>query len=65
VVTKGIADYLTIKKHLEEKKIPNYTFHPKSVKPIKPVIRHLPGNTPAENIAKELQTIGFTAISVR
>jgi hypothetical protein len=59
-----MADYHAIKKHLEEKKIPYYTFHPKSVKPIKAIIRHLPGNNPAKDIAKELQAIGFTAISV-
>jgi hypothetical protein len=33
--------------------------------PIKAVIRHLPGNTPAEDIAKELQALGFIVISVR
>jgi hypothetical protein len=65
VVTKEIADYLTIKKLLEEKKTPFYTFHPKSVKPIKVIIRHLPGNNPAEDIAKELQALGFAVISVR
>jgi hypothetical protein len=60
-----LADYHAIKKHLQEKRIPYYTFHPKSVKPIKAIIRHLPGNNPEEDIAKELQAIGFTVISVR
>jgi hypothetical protein len=45
ILTKEIADCLAIKKQLEEKKIPSHTFHPKSVKPIKAIIRHLPGNT--------------------
>jgi len=64
VVTKEMADYLAIKRYLEQK-IPFYTFHPKSVKPIKAVIRHLPGSIPAEDIAKELQALGFSIISVR
>jgi hypothetical protein len=45
IVTKEIADYVAIKKQLEERKIPSHTFHPKSVKPIKAIIRRLPGNT--------------------
>jgi hypothetical protein len=65
VVTKEMADYLAIKKLLEKKKTPFYTFQPKSVKPIKVVIRHLLGNIPVENITKELQALGFTVISVR
>jgi hypothetical protein len=35
------------------------------VKPIKAVIRHLPGNNPAEDTAKKLQAMGFTVIRVR
>jgi hypothetical protein len=65
IITKDMVDYLAIKKHLEEKKICFYTFFPKSMKPIKVVIRQLPGNTPAEDIAKELQGIGFDIISLR
>jgi hypothetical protein len=60
-----MGDYLAIKKHLEDKKISFYAFFPKSLKSIKAVIRHLTGNTPAEDIAKELQGTGFDIISVR
>jgi hypothetical protein len=42
-----------------------FTFHPKSEKPIKAVIRQLPANTPAEDIASSLQDLGFTIISVK
>jgi len=65
VATREMTDYLVIKKHLEQKKVPYYTYHPKLEKPIKAVIRHLPGNTPAADIACELQAMGFTIISVR
>jgi len=65
VVTREMADYLAIKKHLEQKKAPFYTFHPKSEEPIKAVIRHFPGNTPAEDIARELQALDFSVISAR
>jgi hypothetical protein len=65
IVTEDIIDYLAIKKNLEDKKIHSYIFHPKPLKPIKAVIRHLPGNTAAEDIAKELQELGFDVISVR
>jgi hypothetical protein len=64
VITTGMADYLAIKNQLEKKKTPFYTFHPKSVKQIKVVIRQLPGNTLAEDIAHELIEMGFKVISV-
>jgi uncharacterized paraquat-inducible protein A len=60
-----MADYLAIKNQLQRKKTPFYTFHPKSVKTIKAVIRQLPDNTPAEIISNELTALGFMAISVR
>jgi hypothetical protein len=60
VMTKEMADYSAIKHHLEQN-----TFHPKSEKPIKAVFRHLPGDTPAEDISNELVALGFSVISVR
>jgi hypothetical protein len=49
IATKKTADYSAIKYY--NSKILNYfTFYPKSLKPIKAVIRHLPGNAPAEEI---------------
>jgi hypothetical protein len=47
IITREMVDYLDIKKYLEEKKTPYFTFQPKSLRPINAVIRHLPGNTPA------------------
>jgi hypothetical protein len=35
------------------------------VKPVKVVIRHLPGDTPAKDITDELLTLEFSVISVR
>jgi hypothetical protein len=65
VATREMTHYLVIKKHLEQKRVPHYTYHPKSEKPIKAVMRHLPGNTPAADIASELLAMDFTLISVR
>jgi hypothetical protein len=60
-----MEDYLAIKSHLDESKQPYYTFHPKADKPIKAVISHLPGETPAEDIANELLALGYKVINVR
>jgi hypothetical protein len=40
-------------------------FYPKSLRPVKAVIRHLSGNIPAEDISNELVALGFSVISVR
>jgi hypothetical protein len=65
VVTQEMADYAAVRAHLENKNLSYYTFHPKSEKPIKAVIRHLPSDTPAEDISNGLQDLGFSVISVR
>jgi hypothetical protein len=36
-----------------------------SEKPIKAVIRHLPPDTPAEDISNSLENLGFNVISMR
>jgi hypothetical protein len=38
---------------------------PKSEKPMKVVIRHLPHNTPAEDISNRLVSLGFDVISAK
>jgi hypothetical protein len=53
VVTREMTDYSAIMRHSDAQNLPYYTFHPKSTKPMKAVIRHLPGNTPAEDISNE------------
>jgi hypothetical protein len=52
-------------RHLDASTTSYYTFHPKSVKPVKAFIRHLPGDTPAKDISDELLALGFSVISVR
>jgi hypothetical protein len=65
VVTKEMADYSAIRAHFESRNLPHYTFYPKSLKPIKAVIRHLPSSTPAEDISDGLTELGYDVISVR
>jgi hypothetical protein len=50
--------------HLENRNLPYFTYHPKSLRPVKAVIQHLPGDTPAEDLLDEL-VLGFSVISVR
>jgi len=48
-----------------ESNLPYFTYHPKSLKPVKAVSQQLPGNTRAEDISNELATLGFSVFSVR
>jgi hypothetical protein len=54
VITKTLADYAAVKSHLKTPKLPHFTFYPKSPKPNKAVIRHLPMNIPAQDISEGL-----------
>jgi hypothetical protein len=65
IVTKKMADFSAIKTFLETNKLPFFTFFPKSEKPVKAVIRHLPLNTPAEDISDGLVSMDFDVISVK
>jgi hypothetical protein len=65
VVTKDTANYSALMRYFVASKIPYYTFHPKSLKSAKAVIRHLPGDTPIKDISDELLALGFTVINVR
>ncbi|XP_023714241.1 uncharacterized protein LOC111868088 [Cryptotermes secundus] len=65
IVTKEMADFSAIKTFLESTNLSYFTFFPKSEKPIKAVIRHLPHNTPAEDISDGLMSLGFDVISVK
>jgi hypothetical protein len=65
VVTREMADYSAIRALFDGRKMSYYTFHPKSEKPIKAIIRHLPIDTPAEDIRNGLTEIGFSVMSVR
>jgi hypothetical protein len=59
VVTKGMAVFEAVKSHFSNNSISHYSFFPKSQKPIKAVIRHLPSNTPAKDISEGLENLGF------
>jgi hypothetical protein len=65
VVTRKMTDYSAIRALLDGRNINYYTFHPKFDKTIKAVIRHLPIETPAENICNGLSELGFSVMSVR
>jgi hypothetical protein len=59
-----MVDSQSGKGHLESNNLSYYTFYLKSERPIKAVIRHLPMNTPAKEIAEGLVDLGFEIISV-
>jgi hypothetical protein len=65
VVTREMDDYKRLKEYSESNGLHFFTFHPKSVKPLKAVIRHLPSDTPAEDISKGLEELGFGTVSVK
>jgi hypothetical protein len=65
VVTTERADFSAIQHYLTSQNLHYFTFFPKSLKPIKAVIRHLPGNTPAEEIYEGLVELGFDVVSVK
>jgi hypothetical protein len=58
-----MADFSAIQQYLTSKNLHYFTFFPKSQKPIKAVIRHLPGNTPAAEIYEGLVELGFDIVS--
>jgi hypothetical protein len=67
VVTRKTADYSDIRADfdVDGRNLSYYTHHLKSGKPVKAVIRHLPSDTPAEDISNGLQELGFRVLSVR
>jgi hypothetical protein len=65
IVIKEMADYSAIKEYLSSQTLNYFTFYTKSLKHIKAVIRHLPGNKPAEEIYEGLVELGFNIISVK
>jgi hypothetical protein len=65
VITRGMADFLAVKSHFEGNKLSFYTFFPKSEKPIKAVMPHLPINTPAKDNCDRLVSLGLDVVSVK
>jgi hypothetical protein len=64
VLTKSLADFQSVKSYFDQRQLSYFSFFPKSEKPIKVVIRHLPINTPAEDISDGLVNLGFDVIRV-
>jgi hypothetical protein len=60
-----MADYSSMKWYLEKNNLRYVTLSPNSEKTIKAVIRHLPQDTPAEDISNNLEGLGFNVINVR
>jgi hypothetical protein len=60
-----MADFEAIKSHFTNNNLTYYSFFPKSQKPFKPVIRHLPINTLAQDISEGLENLGFDFVSVK
>jgi hypothetical protein len=65
VIMRNLADFQSVKSHFKSQNLSYYSFFPKSEKHIKAVIRHLPLNTPAENISDSLVSLGFDVVSVK
>jgi hypothetical protein len=65
IITRGMVDFLAVKFHFEKNILAYFIFYAKSEKPIKAVIRHLPPNTPAEDICGGLVSLGFDVISLK
>jgi hypothetical protein len=65
IVTRGMVDFLGVKSHLKNQNLAFFTFFPKSEKPTRAVIRHLPINTPAEDICDGLVSLGFDVVRVK
>jgi hypothetical protein len=60
-----MADFQSVKSHFDANNLSYSSFYPKSEKPMKAVIRHLPQNTPAEDKRDWLVSLGFDVISVK
>jgi hypothetical protein len=57
-----MVNFSAIKSHFDEQKLPYFTFYPKSQKPVKAVIRHIPHSTTVEDICDGLMNLGFDVI---
>jgi hypothetical protein len=60
-----MADFQSVKSLFDSQNLSYYSFFPKSEKPIKAVICHLPHNTPAEDISDGPVSLSFNVVSVK
>jgi hypothetical protein len=65
VITRSMADFNAVRTHFDKNNLSYFTFFPKSDRPVKAVIRHLPIDTPAEDISDGLVSLGFDVVSVK
>jgi hypothetical protein len=65
ITTKSIRGYKAVQKLLTDSGLPYFTFYSKDVKPVRAVIRHLPGSTSSEDIAVAFQKLDCDIISVK
>jgi hypothetical protein len=65
VITRGVADFQSVKFYFDGQNLSYFSFYPKSEKPINAVIRHLPQDTPAEDISDGLVSLVFDVFSVK
>jgi hypothetical protein len=65
IITETMVDFSAVRSYLENNNLAYFTFHPKSLKPMKAIICHLPLTTPAEDISDGLVSLGFDVISVK
>jgi hypothetical protein len=65
IITKTMADFSAFESYLENNNLACFTFYPKSLKPIKAVIHHLPLSNPAEDISHGLVSLGYDVISAK
>jgi hypothetical protein len=56
VITKSLTDFEAVTSFYSTQNLSYYSFFPKSEKPIKAVLRHLPSNNPAEDMSEGLVT---------
>jgi hypothetical protein len=60
-----MADFQSVKSYFDPNNLSYYSFYPKSEKPMKAVIRHLPHNAPEEDISDGLVSLWFDVINVK
>jgi hypothetical protein len=60
-----MADFQSVKSHFDFNNLTYYSFYHKSENLVKAALRHLPHNTPAEDISGGLVSLGFDVISVK
>jgi hypothetical protein len=65
VILTTLGDFAAVKSYLETHNLHYFTFYPKSLKPIKAIVRHLHLNTPEQEISDGLEDLGFDIISVK